>query len=231
MSTIGADAWTIVEAIRSGEVRAVEVLEEHLARIDELNPTLNAVWFRDDDGARTRAAQVDEQIAAGEDPGPLAGLPMGVKELASVEGWPDTHASLIYRDAIAAADDTEVRRLRGAGAVLVGLTTASEFGAVSYTHTPLHGVTRNPWDTTATPGGSSGGSAAAVAAGLFPACTGCDGGGSIRIPAAYCGLPGMKTTYGRTGAGPGPYSFSMTSVPGPIVRSVRDAARYLDVIA
>jgi aspartyl-tRNA(Asn)/glutamyl-tRNA(Gln) amidotransferase subunit A len=231
MSTIGADAWTIVEAIRSGEVRAVEVLEEHLARIDELNPTLNAVWFRDDDGARARAAQVDEQIAAGEDPGPLAGLPMGVKELASVEGWPDTHASLIYRDAIAAADDTEVRRLRGAGAVLVGLTTASEFGAVSYTHTPLHGVTRNPWDTTATPGGSSGGSAAAVAAGLFPACTGSDGGGSIRIPAAYCGLPGMKTTYGRTGAGPGPYSFSMTSVPGPIVRSVRDAARYLDVIA
>jgi aspartyl-tRNA(Asn)/glutamyl-tRNA(Gln) amidotransferase subunit A len=231
MSTVGADAWTIVEAIRGGEVRAVEVLEEHLARIDEVNPTLNAVWFRDAEAAQARAAAVDEQIAAGEDPGPLAGLPMGVKELASVEGWPDTNGSLIYRDAIAAADDTEVRRLRGAGAVLVGLTTASEFGAVSYTNTPLHGVTRNPWDTAATPGGSSGGSAAAVAAGLFPACTGSDGGGSIRIPAAYCGLPGMKTTYGRTGAGPGPYSFSMTSVPGPIVRSVRDAARYLDVIA
>jgi aspartyl-tRNA(Asn)/glutamyl-tRNA(Gln) amidotransferase subunit A len=231
MSTVGADAWTIVEAIRSGEVRAVEVLDEHVARIDELNPTLTALWYRDADAARARAVAIDTEIAAGEDPGLLAGLPMGVKELASVQGWPDTHASLIYRDAIAAADDTEVRRLRGAGAVLVGLTTASEFGAVSYTNTPLHGVTRNPWDTAATPGGSSGGSAAAVAAGLFPACTGSDGGGSIRIPAAYCGLPGMKTTYGRTGAGPGPYSFSMTSVPGPIVRSVRDAARYLDVIA
>jgi aspartyl-tRNA(Asn)/glutamyl-tRNA(Gln) amidotransferase subunit A len=101
---------------------------------------------------------------------------------------------------------------------------------VSFTNTPIHGVTRNPWNPARTPGGSSGGSAAAVAAGLFPACTGSDGGGSIRIPASYCGLPGMKSTYGRTGAGPGPYSFSMTSVPGPIVRSVRDAARYLDVI-
>ena len=156
---------------------------------------------------------------------------MGVKELASVAGWPDT----TRRSCTATPSrPPTTRRCHGsaaAGAVLVGLTTASEFGAVSYTNTPLHGVTRNPWDLSRTPGGSSGGSSAAVAAGLFPACTGSDGGGSIRIPASYCGLPGMKSTYGRTGAGPGPFSFSMTSVCGPVVRSVRDAARYLDVIA
>ncbi len=231
MTTVGRDAWELADAVRAGELSARELLEDHLARIEACNPALNAVWFLDVDGARAHAGEIDDRIAAGDDPGPLAGVPMGVKELASVEGWPDTHASLAYRDQIAAADNTEVERLRRAGAVLVGLTTASEFGAVSFTNTPLHGVTRNPWDPSRTPGGSSGGSAAAVAAGMFPACTGSDGGGSIRIPSSYCGLPGMKTTYGFTGSGPGPHSFSMTSVPGPIVRSVRDAARCLDVIA
>src|SRR6185503_15815739 len=180
--------------------------------------------------ARARAGEIDAEVKAGRDPGPLAGVPIGVKELAKVEGWPDTEASLIYKQRIAAHDDTEVGRLRAAGAVLVGQTTASEFGGVSYTNTPIHGVTRNPWDLSRTPGGSSGGSASSVAAGLFPACTGGDGGGSIRIPSSYCGLPGMKTTYGFAGTGPDMFSFSETSVRGPIVRSVRDAARYLDVI-
>jgi aspartyl-tRNA(Asn)/glutamyl-tRNA(Gln) amidotransferase subunit A len=231
MSVIGQDAWAIADAVRAGELHALDVLDAHLERIEALNPALNAVWFLDVDAARDRARAVDAAVAAGDDPGPLAGVPLAVKELAQVAGWPDTDASLVYADRVATADCTEVARLRAAGAVLVGLTTASEFGAVSYTNTPLHGVTRNPWDLGRTPGGSSGGSSAAVAAGLFPACTGSDGGGSIRIPASYCGLPGMKTTYGRTGAGPGPGSFSMTSVSGPVVRSVRDAARYLDVIA
>src|SRR6266508_3310741 len=161
-----------------------------------------------------------------------AGIPMGVKELAQVQGWPDTNASVPYAEAGAVAefDCAEVARLRDAGAVLVGLPTAPEHGVVSYTASKLHGVTRNPWNLERTPGGSSGGSAAAVAAGLFPACTGSDGGGSIRIPASYSGLPGMKTTFGFTGTGPGPYNFSLNSVRGPMVRSVRDAARYLDVI-
>jgi aspartyl-tRNA(Asn)/glutamyl-tRNA(Gln) amidotransferase subunit A len=231
MSLMGRDAWELADEVRAGALAATELLDGCLAAIAARNPALNAVWFLDADGARAQADAVDASVRSGGDPGPLAGVPMGVKELASVAGWPETHATLAYRDAVAGADSTEVARLRGAGAVLVGLTTASEFGAVSFTNTPIHGVTRNPWNPERTPGGSSGGSAAAVAAGIFPACTGSDGGGSIRIPASYCGLPGMKTTYGRTGAGPGPYSFSMTSVPGPIVRSVRDAARYLDVIA
>jgi aspartyl-tRNA(Asn)/glutamyl-tRNA(Gln) amidotransferase subunit A len=231
VSVIGQDAWEIADAVRGGELHAVDVLDDHLERVEALNPSLNALCFLDLEAAHDRARDIDARVAAGEDPGALAGVPLGVKELAQVAGWPDTDASFVFEDRVAGADCTEVARLRASGAVLVGLTTASEFGAVSYVNTPLHGVTRNPWDLSRTPGGSSGGSSAAVAAGLFPACTGGDGGGSIRIPASYCGLPGMKTTFGRTGAGPGPYSFSMTSVPGPVVRSVRDAARYLDVIA
>lgn len=224
------DAWELAEGVRAGDCSAKEVLEAHLERIERINPALNALCYLDVDQARARADEIDSEVAAGRDPGPLAGVPIGVKELLSVEGWPETEASMIYEDRIAAHDSTEVTRLRQAGAVLVGLTTASEFGAVSFTNTPLHGITRNPWDTERTPGGSSGGSASAVAAGLFPACTGGDGGGSIRIPAAYCGLPGMKTTYGFAGTGPDMFSFSQTSVNGPMVRSVRDSARYLDVI-
>jgi len=158
-------------------------------------------------------------------------VPLGVKELASVRGWPATHASVVYADRISDHDDTEVARLRSAGAVLTGQTTASEHGTVSFTNTPLHGVTRNPWNLDRTPGGSSGGSAAAVAAGCFPACTGGDGGGSIRIPSAYCGLFGMKVTFGLIGRGPEPFNSSLTPVRGPIVRTPRDAARYLDVVA
>ena len=225
------DVHVLADGIRSGSVAARDVLDSHLDRIERLDPHLNSVCHLDAGAARQRAEEIDAEIAAGRDPGPLAGVPIGVKELASVGGWPETHASLVYADRIATCDDTEVARLRAAGAVITGLTTASEFGTVSFTNTPLHGITRNPWDLTKTPGGSSGGSAAAVAAGLFPACTGGDGGGSIRIPSAYCGLFGMKSTFGRSGRGPGPFPSSLNPVRGPMVRSVRDAARYLDVIS
>jgi aspartyl-tRNA(Asn)/glutamyl-tRNA(Gln) amidotransferase subunit A len=225
------DAWDLAERVRAGEVSARELLEVSLARIEQFDPELNAVWFLDPDRARADAELVDRRIEAGEDPGRFAGIPMGVKELAQVQGWPDTHASVPYADAIAEFDCAEVARLREAGAVLVGLTTAPEHGVVSYTASKLHGVTRNPWNLERTPGGSSGGSAAAVAAGMFPACTGSDGGGSIRIPSSYSGLFGMKTTFGLLGVGPEPFNYSMTSVHGPIVRSVRDAARYLDATA
>ncbi|HUV11407.1 MAG TPA: amidase [Acidimicrobiia bacterium] len=223
------DAWDLADAVRAGTVSAAELLDVHLDRIDRLDPELNSVCHLDADAARERAAAVDAEVAAGGSPGPLAGVPVGVKELASVAGWPETHASMVYADCIADQDDTEVARLRAAGAVITGLTTASEFGTVSFTNTPLHGVTRNPWDLSRTPGGSSGGSAAAVAAGLFPVCTGGDGGGSIRIPSAYSGLFGMKATFGRSGRGPDPFPSSLNPVRGPMVRSVRDAARYLDV--
>ena len=227
------DAWELADRVRAGELSARNLLELSLARIERLDPRLNAVCFLDPDRAWADAERVDQRVAAGDDPGPFAGIPMGVKELAEVQGWPDTNASVPYAEAGAVAefDCAEVARLRDAGAVLVGLTTAPEHGVVSYTVSKLHGVTRNPWNLERTPGGSSGGSAASVAAGLFPACTGSDGGGSIRIPSSYSGLFGMKTTFGLLGAGPEPFNYSMTSVHGPIVRTVRDAARYLDATA
>lgn len=224
------DAWVLADQVRAGDLRAVDLLDGYLARVAALDPALNSVCHLDPHGARAAAAAVDAAVARGEDPGTLAGLPIGVKELASVAGWPDTHASVVYADRVADHDDTEVARLRAAGAVLTGLTTASEHGTVSFTNTPLHGVTRNPWHLDRTPGGSSGGSGAAVAAGLFPACTGGDGGGSIRIPSAYCGLFGMKVTFGLIGRGPEPFNSSLTAVRGPMVRSPRDAARVLDVV-
>jgi aspartyl-tRNA(Asn)/glutamyl-tRNA(Gln) amidotransferase subunit A len=225
------DAWELADRVRAGELGARQLLDLTLDRIEHIDPKLNAVCFRDPDRAFVDAEGVDRRIEAGEDPGPFAGIPMGVKELAQVQGWPDTHACAPYAAAVAEFDCAEVARLRDAGAVLVGLTTAPEHGVVSYTNSRLHGITRNPWNLERTPGGSSGGSAAAVAAGLFPACTGSDGGGSIRIPSSYSGLFGMKTTFGLLGVGPEPFNYSMTSVHGPIVRSVRDAARYLDATA
>ncbi|MFM8302962.1 MAG: amidase [Actinomycetota bacterium] len=224
------EGWQLADAVRRGSVRAVDLLEEYLGRIRAIDPMLNSVCFLDEEGARAAAEAVDATVARGDDPGPLAGLPIGVKELNHVRGWPATHASLVYADRVSEFDDVQVTRLRNAGAVLTGLTTASEYGSVSFTNTPLHGITRNPWDPTRTPGGSSGGAAAAVAAGLFPVATAGDGGGSIRIPAAYCGLFGMKATYGLVGRGPGPFNSSLTPVAGPMARTPRDAARYLDVV-
>lgn len=224
------DAWQLADGIRGGDLSAVDVLEVFVARIETLNETLNAFCFLDLDAARARAIEVDAAVARGEDPGIWAGVPMGVKELAKVGGWPDTHASLLYRDEIADADGTEAARLRAAGAVLVGLTTSPEFGSTNWTRTYLHGVTRNPWNTDMTPGGSSGGSAAAVASGMMPICTGSDGGGSIRIPSSYSGLFGFKVSFGRVGS-QGPFDNALMSVPGPMCRSVRDAARYVDAIA
>ncbi len=151
---------------------------------------LNAFAFLDGDPAMEAAANAD--VSA-----PFGGVPLAVKELEAVAGWPDTHASMPLADQVADHTSTHVERLVAAGAVPVGLTTSSEFGAVNVTRTVLHGVTRNPWNPERTPGGSSGGSAAAVAGGLLPLATSSDGGGSIRIPAGFCGLVGLKATYGR----------------------------------
>jgi aspartyl-tRNA(Asn)/glutamyl-tRNA(Gln) amidotransferase subunit A len=226
------DAWELADDVRAGRQSARDLLEVTLDRIEQLNPTLNAVCHLDADGARVQATEIDRRVGAGDDPGPFAGLPLGVKELAAVEGWPDTHASVPLAGVVADADCVEVARLRAAGAVVTALTTSPEHGTVSFTNSSLHGVTRNPWNPERTPGGSSGGSAASVAAGIFPVGTGSDGGGSIRIPSSYSGLPGMKVTFGLLGTGPGPSEYpALTSVHGPMVRSVRDAARYIDVTA
>src|SRR5207302_152160 len=194
------------------------------------NADLNAFVHIDDDLARVAAEAVDAAVARGDDPGSLAGVPFGVKDLEDCAGMPTSRGSLLYKGGPPAGrDSVHVARLRAAGAVPVGKTAAPEFGSYAFTDTLAWGTTRNPWNPSRTPGGSSGGSAAAVAAGMVPFCTAGDGGGSIRIPAAFCGLPGFKATYGRI-----PHEHpgaSLTAVYGSLSTTVADAARHLDVAA
>ena len=221
-------AIEIASAVRSGQVKAVEVLEECLHAIDATNGTLNAFVVVDADAARQAAEAIDADVARGLDPGLLAGVPFGVKDLSDAAGLPTSHGSLLYKGRPPVAQDSvDVARMRGAGAVVVGKTAAPEFGSVCFTSTKAWGTTRNPWDTAMTPGGSSGGSAAAVAAGMVPIATASDGGGSTRIPAAFSGLFGMKASWGRI---PHPDAgASQTSVFGVLSTTVADSARHLDV--
>jgi aspartyl-tRNA(Asn)/glutamyl-tRNA(Gln) amidotransferase subunit A len=220
----------IAEAVRNGELKATEVLDQCLDAVAAGNERLNAFVHLDPDLARTAAQAVDDSVARGDDPGPLAGAPFGVKDLEDCAGMPTSQGSVLYKGRGPVADDSvHVARLRAAGAIPVGKTASPEFGITAFTHTKAWGTTRNPWDTTRTPGGSSGGSAAAVAAGLVPFCTASDGGGSTRIPAAFTGLVGMKASYGRI---PHPRAAaSETSCFGALTTTVRDAARHLDVAA
>lgn len=211
---------SLVDAFRRGERSPLEELDATLAAIGASH--LNAWSHVDPERARTAAEGADVQA-------PLGGVPIGVKELDEVEGWPATDASVALADKIASHTSTKVRRLVDAGGVLVGLTTASEFGGVNQTRTKLNGATRNPWDPERTPGGSSGGSAAAVAGGHLTLATAGDGGGSIRIPAGFCGLVGLKCTWGRIPRGPAVGPGNLTAVPGCVSRSVRDTARWFDV--
>jgi len=221
-------AIELARSVRSGERTARAVLDECLAAIAARNAALNAFVVVDGDGARRAADEVDASVRAGRDPGPFAGVPFGVKDLYDLQGVPTSKGSLLFKGGPpAVADALDVARLRAAGAIPVGKTAVPEFGSVCFTASPAWGVTRNPWDPTVTPGGSSGGSAAAVAAGLVPMATGGDGGGSIRIPAAWTGLVGLKPSFGRI---PYPDNLaSQTDTKGILVATVADAARHLDV--
>ena len=215
------DACSLVDAFRAGERSPVEELDATLAAIEA--SSLNAFSFLDPDRALERAAAADVSL-------PFGGVPVGVKELNRVEGWPETDACLVFADRIADCTDTMLERLRGdGGANFVGLTTASEFGGLNISTSKLNGVTHNPWREGCTAGGSSGGSSAAVAGGLVTIASGGDGGGSIRIPAGFNGLLGMKGTAGRIPRGPRTLIHPLTVVAGCQARSVRDAARWYDV--
>ena len=213
------DACSLVDAFRAGTISPVEALEGSLAAVEA--SALNAVSFVDEERAREAAAAADVTL-------PFGGVPIGVKELDPVRGWPLTEASLVFKDRVSDYDGTMTARLRAAGAVLAAQTTASEFGGINLTYTRLHGATANPFNVEHTPGGSSGGSAASVAGGLFPLCTGGDGGGSIRIPAGFTGLFGLKATFGRIPKGPHSEIEPLTAVLGCVSRSVRDTARWFD---
>ena len=214
------DACSLVDAFRRRERSPAEELQATLRAIG--SSRLNAFSHVDVEGALAAARTADVSL-------PFGGLPMAVKELDRVAGWPATDASLVFAGRVADHDSTFVTRLRGAGAVLVGQTTSSEFGGLNVSVSRLHGVTGNAWDPTRTAGGSSGGSATAVAGGLVTLASGSDGGGSIRIPAGFCGLVGMKGTYGRIPRGPSAAMAPNTVVFGCLARSVRDVARYYDV--
>jgi aspartyl-tRNA(Asn)/glutamyl-tRNA(Gln) amidotransferase subunit A len=215
------DACSLVDAFRAGDRSPPEELAATLAAIEA--SSLNAFCHLDVDAARAAAEAADVSL-------PFGGVPVAVKELEAVEGWPDTEASVPLADRVASYTSTMIRRARATGgAVLVGQTTASEFGGVNLTRTLLHGTTRNPWDPERTPGGSSGGSAAAVAGGLVTIATGGDGGGSIRIPAGFTGLLGLKGTFGRIPRGPAAPLGNLTVAVGCMARSARDTARWFDV--
>jgi aspartyl-tRNA(Asn)/glutamyl-tRNA(Gln) amidotransferase subunit A len=216
------DTCGLVEAFRTGERTPTDELEAVLGAIGASE--LAAVAFLDEEGARAAAAAADVEL-------PFGGVPIGVKELELVEGWPASEASLVLADKVAGYTSTQVERLEAAGAVKVGQTTSSEFGGLNVSVSRLHGVTHNPWQQGRTAGGSSAGSAAAVAGGLLPIATGGDGGGSIRIPAGFCGLVGMKGTAGRIPRGPRTAIAPLTVVLGCLARSVRDVARWFDVCA
>lgn len=222
----------IAQDVAARRISAREVVRAALDRIDEHDPAINAFVAVDPEGALEQAALLDERLAAGEEVGPLTGIPIGVKDLEDAAGFPTTYGSGVYADAApATADSVLVERLRSAGCIVVGKTNTPELGHKADTTNALFGSTRNPWDLSRSAGGSSGGSAAAIAAGLVPLCTGSDGGGSIRIPSAVCGLTGMKPSQGRVPTGgPQPPGWADLSTKGPMARRIRDITLALDAV-
>ena len=213
------------------ELSPVDVAQAHLARIDALNPRVNAFTTVAHERALAEAKAAEEEIAAGEIRGPLHGVPIGVKDIIDTAGVRTTQGSSFFRDNVPSQDAECVRRLREAGAVMIGKCNTAEFAAESATKNPHHGACRNPWDLTRVPAGSSGGSGAAVAAGMAPGALGTDTGGSVRGPAAICGVVGLKPTYGRISLrGVYPNATSLDHV-GPLTRTVRDCALLLQALA
>jgi aspartyl-tRNA(Asn)/glutamyl-tRNA(Gln) amidotransferase subunit A len=228
---VEADALTLARLIRDKQVSPVAVVEAVLARIEVLQPTVNAFITVTAEEARAAARRAEAAVMGGERLGPLHGVPFSVKDLLPTRGVRTTMGSLIFADQVPAEDAVPVRRLREAGAILVGKTTTPEFGHKPLTDSPLFGATRNPWDLSRTAGGSSGGAAAAVVSGQAPLALGTDGGGSIRLPASCCGIVGLKPTLGRVPHVSQADLFSSTSYIGPMARTVAETAACFDAIA
>ena len=222
-----AGVLDLAARIRAREVSPLELVDLYLERIERLDPQLNAYVTVDADGARA-AARAAERTDAG---APFHGVPLSIKDLHETAGLRTTFSTKAYADYVPDFDQAAVRRLREAGFVFLGKTNTPELGTIAQTESELNGDCRNPWDTGRTPGGSSGGAAAATAAGLCPAAHGSDGGGSIRIPASCCGLVGLKPSRGRVS--PAPYGSGSLGLgtSGSLTRNVRDTAALLDVLA
>jgi aspartyl-tRNA(Asn)/glutamyl-tRNA(Gln) amidotransferase subunit A len=224
-------ATGLAAAIRRKEVSPVEVVDAVLDRIAGVNPSLNALVTVTEDAARTAAREIEARLVRGETVGPLAGVPVTIKDLVMVKGVRTTWGSRIFERFVSPEDAPAVERLRRAGAVIVGMTNSPEFGYRATTDNPLFGATRNPWSLAHTPGGSTGGGAAAVAAGCGALTIGTDAGGSIRIPASCCGIVGFKPTLGRVPMAPVYGGLETLSHTGPMTRTVGDAALAMSIIA
>ncbi len=237
-SPLALDAAALAAAVRERRWSCAEVAAASLARIAALDGELHAFCTLDADGAMAQAEALDAQFAVGGTPGPLAGVPVAVKDLICTRGLRTTFGSRLYAGFVPDEDDVVVERLRAAGAVVLGKTNTSEFGYGAIGHNPVFATTRNPWNTMLTPGGSSAGSAAAIAARMVPLALGSDGGGSVRIPASLCGVFGIKASWGRVPVYPGcrderyPGASGWESLEhiGPITRGAADAALMLSVL-
>jgi amidase len=224
-------AVELARRIRGRQVSALEVLEAHLRQVDRVNPKVNAIVTLLPEQARASARAVDAALARGDDPGPLAGLPVAHKDLAATKGVRTTFGSPIYRDFVPEVDAIIVERLKGAGAVSLGKTNTPEFGAGSQTFNSVFGATRNPFDLGKTCGGSSGGAAAALACGMLAIADGSDLGGSLRNPASFCNVVGLRPSTGRVPNWPSFSAWFPLAVVGPMARTVADAALMLSAIA
>ncbi len=226
-------AWKLRDLIEAKEVSPVELTELFLRRIDELNPRLNAYLTLVHEQAIEEAKSAEQAVVRGEELGPLHGVPISIKDLEATKGIRTTLGSLAFKDTLPDRDTIVVERVGKSGAIILGKTNTPEFGLSGTTENRLGDACRNPWDTTRTAGGSSGGSGAALAAGLCPLATGSDGGGSIRIPASFCGVYGIKPSQGRVPryGGLGRTAFSQFAQPGPMARSVRDVVMLFQVLA
>jgi amidase len=226
-----APALELARALRDRELSSVELLDACIAAVDALDPQLNAVVWRNDDDARAAAAEADRRLAAGEsgERAPFLGVPLPIKDLTPVAGWPVSYGSRGGPAGVSEESELVVDALERAGFVLCGRTNTPEFGVITAAENLRYGISRNPWDTSRSPGGSSGGAAAAVAGGMFPIAHANDGGGSIRIPASYCGLVGFKPSRGRVPRLA--QSWLGAVVEGVVARTVMDSAAVLDAIA
>ncbi|HSL96727.1 MAG TPA: amidase [Thermoleophilia bacterium] len=225
------EATALAAMLRAGAVSAREVVSSFLQRIDDVDGPINAIPTLVPERALADADDADGRRARGDDLGPLHGLPIAVKDLVDTAGIRTTYGSPIYRDHVPAEDALLVQRLRRAGAIVIGKTNTPEFGAGSQTFNPVFGATRNPYDTSRTAGGSTGGGAAAVAAGMLPFADGSDMGGSLRNPASFCNVIGLRPTPGRVPELPADDAWDPLSVSGPIARTVGDLALLLGVLA
>ena len=224
-------AYKLAEMIRLKKLSPVELMEVTLSKIDEINPVLNAYLTVDADRAMHAAHLAEKAVNTNANLGPLHGIPISIKDLISTKGIRTTLGSLAYKDFVPEHEGTLIQRLKSAGAIIVGKTNTPEFGLCCSTENKLGDACRNPWNTERTSGGSSGGAAASVAAGITPIAQGSDGGGSTRIPSSFCGVFGLKGTFGRVPKDIQPWGVSNVSCLDPIARCVRDAALMLNVMA